>query len=131
MDMLREMCQVEYGLTPGMFTVNAHRHLKGGEEVDLGGMTWEIMHIPGHSMGSIALYNRSAKILIPGDVVYADCAIGRFDLHGADRSELRRSLMRLAALEVHTLLPGHNRIVTDLSAGYILQTAKQWEPYLI
>jgi glyoxylase-like metal-dependent hydrolase (beta-lactamase superfamily II) len=72
----------------------------------------------------------SKKILIPGDVVYADYAIGRFDLHGADGSELRDCLMRLAELEVDILLPGHNRIVKDLPDDYISKTTKQWEPYL-
>jgi hypothetical protein len=70
------------------------------------------------------------KILIPGDVVYADYAIGRFVLFGADPSELKKSLTRLAELEVDTLLPGHNQIVKGLPKGYILKTAKQWESYL-
>jgi glyoxylase-like metal-dependent hydrolase (beta-lactamase superfamily II) len=81
-------------------------------------------------MGSIGLYHRPMKILIPGDVVYADYAIGRFDLYGAKASELRKSLMRLAELEVDILLPGHNQIVKNLPKGYILKTARQWEPYL-
>jgi hypothetical protein len=38
--------------------------------------------------------------------------------------------MRLAELEVDILLPGHNQIVKNLPKGYILKTAKQWEPYL-
>jgi glyoxylase-like metal-dependent hydrolase (beta-lactamase superfamily II) len=93
-------------------------------------MTWEVIHIPGHSMGSIGLYHRPMKILIPGDVVYADYAIGRFDLYGADPAGLKDSLMRLAELEVDILLPGHNEIVKGLPKGYILKTAKQWEPNL-
>jgi glyoxylase-like metal-dependent hydrolase (beta-lactamase superfamily II) len=63
-------------------------------------------------------------------VVYADYAIGRFDLHGADGAALKDSLMRLAERDVGILLPGHNRIVKDLPEEYILQTARQWEPYL-
>jgi len=35
----------------------------------------------------------SMKILIPGGVVYSDYAIGRFDLYGADASELKKSLI--------------------------------------
>ena len=45
-------------------------------------------------------------------------------------SELRKSLIRLAELGVDILLPGHNQIVKGLPKGYILKTAKQWEPYL-
>ena len=131
MDMFRGMCQTQYGLKPGAFRFEVHRKLQGGESLDLGGMVWEVIHIPGHSMGGIALYNKTERILIPGDVVYADYAIGRFDLHGADASELKKSLLRLAELKVDVLLPGHNEIVEKLSAGYILKTAKQWEAYLV
>ncbi|MBW2039926.1 MAG: MBL fold metallo-hydrolase [Deltaproteobacteria bacterium] len=130
MDMFRGMCQMQYGLKPGAFTFQVHRHLQGGETLEIGGMVWEVIHVPGHSLGSIALYHRPQLILIPGDVVYADYAIGRFDLHGANASQLRQSLMRLAELEVDILLPGHNRIVKGPPAGYIRETASQWEPYL-
>jgi hydroxyacylglutathione hydrolase len=68
--------------------------------------------------------------LIPGDVIYADYAIGRFDLHGANASELKASLMKLAEMNVSVLLPGHNRIVKNVAKDYILQTAKQWASYL-
>jgi hydroxyacylglutathione hydrolase len=130
MDMFRGLCQSQFGLKPGAFKFQVNRKLQGGETLDLGGTVWEVIHIPGHSMGSIGLYHRPLKVLIPGDVVYADDAIGRFDLYGADASELKKSLLRLAELEVEILLPGHNRIVKGLPKGYILKTTKQWESYL-
>ncbi len=130
MDMFRSMCQMQYGLKPGAFKVRADRKLQGGEKVEMGEMTWEVMHIPGHSPGCIALYHRSSKVLIPGDVVYADGAIGRFDLHGAEGARLKDSLQRLGGLEVEVLLPGHNRVVQGVKPGYIRETAKQWAPYL-
>jgi hydroxyacylglutathione hydrolase len=125
-DMSRSMCQTRYGLSPGAFHVQVDRKLQGGETFNLGGMKWEVIHVPGHSAGSIALYERSKKILISGDVVYADYAVGRVDLHGADVCELRKSLMRLADLEVEILLPGHTRIVESLPSDYIRKTAEQW-----
>ncbi len=130
MDMFREFCQGQLGLKPGAFKFQVNRKLQGGETLDLGETTWEVIHIPGHSMGSIGLYHRPLKILIPGDVIYADYAIGRFDLYGADPAGLKESLMHLAELEVEILLPGHNQIVKGLPKGYILKTAKQWESYL-
>ena len=130
MSMFENMCQAQYGLKPGAFTFKVHRKLKGGDVFTIGGMKWEVLHIPGHSRGSIALYNRSGKILIPGDTVYSDYAIGRFDLHGASGPELKESLLTLADLQVDILLPGHNRIVENLPPGYILKTANQWAPYL-
>jgi hypothetical protein len=68
--------------------------------------------------------------LIPGDVVYADHAIGRFDLHGADPEAHKASLYRLAELEVDMPLPGHDSVMEKVSAGYIGDTVKQWEPYI-
>ena len=130
MDMFRGVCQEQFNLKPGAFKFQVNRKLQGEEILDLGDAEWEVIHIPGHSMGSIGLYHRPMQILIPGDVVYADHAIGRFDLYGADASELKKSLLRLAKLEVDILLPGHNQIVKGLPKGYILKTAKQWEPYL-
>ncbi len=131
MEMFKAMCQAQYGLKPDAFSFRVDRKLEGGEDLEMGGMAWEVLHIPGHSPGSIGLYNREGRILIPGDVVYADYAIGRFDLHGASGPQHRDSLITLSGLEVDILLPGHNRIVEDLPPGYIKKTARQWEPFLV
>jgi len=130
MDMFEQMCQAQYGIKPGVFRFQVHRKLEHGETLELGGMSWEVFHIPGHSPGSIALFNADGKILIPGDTVYADYAIGRFDLHGASGPRLKDSLNLLAGLEVKILLPGHNRIMEQVPEGYIRDTARQWAPYL-
>ncbi len=131
MDMFKGMCQMQFGLAPDSFKFNVDRKLEGGETLEIGGMVWDVIHIPGHSMGGIALYEPAAKILIPGDVVYADYAIGRFDLFGADASKLKESLGNLAKLDVDILLPGHNQIVKGVPSEYIKRTLKMWEPYLV
>lgn len=130
MDMFKNMMQMQYDLKAGDFTFQVDRRLNEGETLEIGDMVWEILHIPGHSAGSIALYDPADRVLIPGDTVYADYAIGRFDLHGADASALKASLLRLAKLDVDVLLPGHNRILKGVPEGYIAETAKQWGPYL-
>lgn len=131
MDEFKGMCQMQYGLKSDAFKFKVDKKLEGGESLDIGGMNWEVIHIPGHSMGGIALYHASLKILIPGDVIYADYAIGRFDLYGADADQLKKSLYRLADLEVDILLPGHNQIVKGLPPDYVRKTAKMWEPSLV
>jgi hydroxyacylglutathione hydrolase len=130
MDAFKSMCQMQYGLGPGDLTFKVDRKLEGAEMLEIGGMVWEVIYIPGHSMGGIALYEPAQKILIPGDVVYADYAIGRFDLYGADASQLKESLNKLARLDIDLLLPGHNQIVKGVPADYIRKTAKMWETYL-
>ncbi len=130
MPMFKQMCQSQYRLKDGVFTFKAQRWLEGGEELTLGGRQWKVIHVPGHSPGGIALYDEKDGILIPGDVVYADYAIGRFDLYGANAGVLADSLMKLAQLPVHILLPGHNRVMRDVPEGYIRKTAAQWAAYL-
>jgi hydroxyacylglutathione hydrolase len=129
-EMLKAMTQSQCGLRDGAFKLKVTRRLEDNEELNLGGQAWKVLHVPGHSVGSIALYDEERSILIPGDVVYGDGAIGRFDLHGADGSQLSASLERLASLSVSMLLPGHNNIVRAVPAGYIGRTARLWAPYL-
>ncbi len=131
MEMFKGMCETQYGIGPDTFKFKIDRKLDGGEILEIGGMIWEVIHIPGHSMGGIALYESVHKILIPGDVIYADYAIGRFDLYGADASELKESLSNLATLDIDILLPGHNQIVKGVPADYVKKTAKMWDAYLI
>ncbi len=130
MEMFKQMCQMQYRLKDGDFTFKVDRRLKESDELNIGGETWTVLHIPGHSAGGVALWDASRGILIPGDVVYADNNIGRFDLYGADAGALAASLTRLGSLDAKVLLPGHNRIVTNVPKGYITAVAKQWAPYL-
>lgn len=130
MPALKDMCLLQLEIRPETFLLSAHRKLQDDETLHLGGEIWRVVHIPGHSPGCIALYNPSKKILIPGDVVYADYAIGRFDLHGADPAAHKASLYRLAEMEVDMLLPGHERVMETVPPGYIEETVKQWERYM-
>jgi len=130
MDMFKVMCQGQYRLRDGDYRMNVHRKLNDGEEFNIGGMKWKVIHIPGHSAGSIALYDDQEKTLIPGDVVYADYAIGRYDLYGADPVQHLKSLTLLSELDVNMLLPGHNRIMDHVPDGYIKETVEQWGHYL-
>jgi len=70
----------------------------------------EVMHTPGHTIGSICLYDEKTKTLISGDTVFSD-GVGRWDLATGDVNALLASLKRVAALEVEGLYPGHGRAV--------------------
>ncbi|MBW2560353.1 MAG: MBL fold metallo-hydrolase [Deltaproteobacteria bacterium] len=78
--------------------------------VKLGNETFEILHTPGHSPGSISLYWPSRKALFPGDVIF-DQNIGRTDFPGGSGALLKESILALSQLEVDYLLPGHMGIV--------------------
>ena len=88
--------------------------LAEGDVVDVGGTVYEVLYTPGHSLHSIALWHAPSRTLIPGDTVYADGGIGRWDLKGGDYDQLVASLTRLAELDAVSMYPGHGpSVATD------------------
>jgi glyoxylase-like metal-dependent hydrolase (beta-lactamase superfamily II) len=79
----------------------------GGEVFDLGEVKLEIIHTPGHSPGSVCLYERERKWLFSGDTVFPHGSFGRVDLPGGSSYKLIESIKKLAQLDVHNLYPGH------------------------
>jgi glyoxylase-like metal-dependent hydrolase (beta-lactamase superfamily II) len=129
-EMFAGLMRSQYGIRDGFYQFSIHRKLSEGEVLEIGGLRWEVLHIPGHSAGGIGLYNSENKVVIPGDTVYADYNIGRFDLYGAEGNQLRRSLERLAQLDAEVLLPGHNRILREGAGESIRGTLDRWSSYL-
>ncbi|BDZ67023.1 MBL fold metallo-hydrolase [Methanobacterium ferruginis] len=71
---------------------------------------FEVLLTPGHTSGSICLYD--GETLISGDTVFSGGGFGRVDL-GGDMGEMRKSLERLSKLDIKYLLPGHGPAVDD------------------
>jgi hydroxyacylglutathione hydrolase len=61
--------------------------LKEGDTVEAGTARFVILHIPGHSPGSVALYSEAEKKAFVGDVLFQG-SIGRTDLPGGDYETL-------------------------------------------
>ncbi len=72
--------------------VPEHR-LQGGEELDLAGITFEVISVPGHSPGHIAFYTDGC--LFSGDVLFAG-SVGRVDLPGSSWDALIDSIRALS-----------------------------------
>ncbi|MDD5475991.1 MAG: MBL fold metallo-hydrolase [Syntrophales bacterium] len=85
------------------------RILNAGE-AEFGDEHFEIIHVPGHSPGSIALYWPAEKALFSGDVIFSQ-NVGRTDFPGGSSRALKDSIRRLSELDVEFLLPGHMGIV--------------------
>jgi hydroxyacylglutathione hydrolase len=76
-----------------------------GDTVSVGSLTFEALHTPGHSPGSVCL--RVGDHLVTGDTLFQG-SVGRTDLPGGDATTLGRSLGRLRDLpDDLTVLPGH------------------------
>jgi glyoxylase-like metal-dependent hydrolase (beta-lactamase superfamily II) len=69
------------------FSINAQpipeKFLEQGDTVHFGKTDLQVIHVPGHSPGSICLYSDSGRFLICGDVLFRG-SIGRTDLFGGD-----------------------------------------------
>jgi glyoxylase-like metal-dependent hydrolase (beta-lactamase superfamily II) len=79
-------------------------------EVSGGGLTFTVLHTPGHTPGSICLLGEG--VLFSGDCLFAG-GIGRLDLPGGDERAMMRSLHRLAGLDPKLVVyPGHGPATT-------------------
>ncbi len=82
------------------------RTLKEGSKIKTSNFTFDVVHTPGHTPGSICLYEKTKRILLSGDTLFED-KIGRTDLRGGDSNKMIMSLNKLLDLDVQYLLPGH------------------------
>jgi glyoxylase-like metal-dependent hydrolase (beta-lactamase superfamily II) len=85
---------------------SADIHLKDGETITFGNITFEVIHTPGHSPGGICLYTPGH--LFVGDTLFMG-SIGRTDLPGGDYDTLISSIKtKLLNLDEKTIVyPGH------------------------
>ena len=86
----------------------ATQELREGEQVRIGDLVFDVLHTPGHTEGSVCLYEERSALLLAGDVLFAG-SYGRTDLPGGNDQQMVASLARLAreippAVRV---LPGH------------------------
>jgi glyoxylase-like metal-dependent hydrolase (beta-lactamase superfamily II) len=80
------------------------RLLGEGDVVDLGDRAFEVLHVPGHTAGSIALWDRAGGLLFTGDTAALDDP-----LHAEDERAFVSSLRRLRSLPVELVCAGHSR----------------------
>jgi glyoxylase-like metal-dependent hydrolase (beta-lactamase superfamily II) len=100
-------------------------------ELTIGDDVFQVIHTPGHSPGSICLYQPDSKALICGDVVFNQ-GIGRTDLPGGNGKLLKESIQRLSSIDTAHLLPGHGEIISGREAvnRNFKLIESQWFPYL-
>lgn len=82
--------------------------LAHGQTLQVGGISFEVRHVPGHSPGHVMLYVAAAKAAFVGDVVFQN-SIGRTDLPGGDYQLLMRSIREhvMTLPDDTTLYSGH------------------------
>lgn len=87
--------------------------LDDGQVLDLAGISFEVLHTPGHTPGHCCFHLPNEGVLFSGDQLFAG-SIGRTDLPGGDYATLMRSMKtRILTLGDETaVLPGHGPATT-------------------
>ncbi len=86
--------------------------LEGGMHISLGELTFEVLHTPGHSPGSICFYEPKQHVLFTGDTLFHG-TIGNLSFPTSQPSLMWPSLAKLAKLPPETrIFSGHGEATT-------------------
>lgn len=103
-----EQQAARFGMVRHMRPVTIDRPLADGDTIRIGQSTLQVLHVPGHSPGGIALYDKEDGWVISGDSLFRN-SIGRTDFEGGNRMQLVNAIhSKLLSLPDDTVvLPGH------------------------
>jgi len=82
------------------------RLIDEGDVLDLGNGAFEVLHLPGHSPGSIGLWEKATGILFSGDAIYDGPLLD--EIEGADKQAYTATMARLRKLPVDRVHAGHD-----------------------
>lgn len=86
--------------------------LAEGGEIRFGDLRLRVLHTPGHTEGSVCLYDADGGYLYSGDTLFAG-GWGRVDLPGGSAEAMASSIARLAGMEDPLrVMPGHGAATT-------------------
>ena len=81
---------LKYGIT-GARAFVPQRWLGEGDQVTIGNLTFDVLHCPGHSPGSVVFINKGEGFGLVGDVLFRG-SVGRTDLEGGSHDVLMASI---------------------------------------
>lgn len=103
--------------------------VKDGDVIDTEQGRLEVIWTPGHTSGSMCLYQRERKLLYSGDTVFPDGGFGRIDGESGSLNSIINSIKKLSNLDVEVMMPGHGFPVLKDSNKHIslsLKKASYW-----
>lgn len=89
--------------------------LNDGDLISNGEHSLKVIWTPGHTDGSICLYDESTKSLFSGDTVFAN-GVGRTDFPSGFFLDLKSSIERISSIDIIDLYPGHGDPVMQVGS---------------
>jgi hydroxyacylglutathione hydrolase len=98
---------IKYGMAEAR-NITPDRWLSDGDTVEVAGFSFRVIEAPGHSPGSVVLFNEAQRFAFMGDVLFKG-SIGRTDLRKGNHAQLIASIKNkiLPLGDDVTFLPGH------------------------
>ena len=102
----------------------ATRVVEDGDVIDLGDRVFEVLHLPGHSPGSMGLWEKETGLFFSGDAIYDGQLLD--DCYHSDVPDYLETMERLRALPARVVHRGHQpsfgrermiEVVDDYIAG--------------
>lgn len=86
-----------------------------GDQISVGDYLFQCLETPGHSPGHTCLYEPEKKILVAGDLLFADATPGIPCLsdQGNPLKDYFQSLDKIEQLDIDLILPGHRKIFRE------------------
>lgn len=98
--------------------ISVDRKLSEGDKIYISDYVFSVIHTPGHTIGSICLYDDEYKMLFSGDTVFLE-GFGRYDFPTSNFNDLVKSIELLSTLNIKSLFPGHGEYATEGGDSYI------------
>lgn len=109
--------------------VEPDRLLEEGESVEIGNLSFTVIHTPGHSPGGICLYNVKQNVLLSGDTLFKG-TIGNISFPTANADAMWQSLKKLERLPAKTTVyPGHGPHTTLKEETWLPEARKIFGSY--
>lgn len=89
--------------------LKVHLWLENRFRFDLGNYSLEVVHTPGHSSGSICIYEFSRKILFTGDTLFTGGTLSYIGESGSVGDYIN-SISLLETRKINALYPGHGEV---------------------
>ena len=117
----------DWRLVPAPLT----RELAEGDTIDIGGRVFTVLHLPGHSPGSIGLFDAADGMLLAGDAIYEGELLDT--IAGASLSDYLATMARLATFDCRIAHCGHGPVLAGarmraIAAAYLARRGSPAAP---